>query len=121
MGESFADHDGLRVAADIFPPLPGLRLTPAFEALRQGEGDFRVPMPDPAVFRAGPNLLLGTVERTYRFALRGRYQPVRHFWLTWDVGHNQVRNADHVSGRSRSEFVALGEMGLRFEFGARAR
>ncbi len=121
LGENFADHDRWSIAADLFPPIPGLTLTPTFEALRQGEGDFRVAMPSDSVFRISPNLLLGIAERTYRLGVRGRYQPTRHLWLSWDVGRNVVRNADHELDRRRSEFVVLGEMGLRFEFGPHPR
>lgn len=117
LGLNFGDHDQWTVAMDLFPPVQGLRLSPTFVALRQGEGDFRVPMPTDSVFRLSPNLLLGTPERTYRVGLRGRYQPVRFFWVSWDVGRNTVRNAGHVLGVSGSEFVVLGEAGLRVEFG----
>ncbi len=119
LADNFADHDHLRLSADLFPPLPGLTLTPTFEFLRQGEGDFRIAMPDMATFRQSARLFLGVVEQTARIGLRGRYQPTRYLWLTWDVGQDQVRNADHVTGRSRSEFVALGQVGFRIELGAK--
>jgi hypothetical protein len=51
LGEDFADHEQWSLSADLFPPLPGLTLTPVFTALRQGEGDFRVSMPSDSVFR----------------------------------------------------------------------
>jgi len=121
LGENFADYDQWSITADVFPPVAGLTLTPAFVALRQGEGDFRIPMPNDSVFRLSPNLLLGVAERTYRFGLLGRYQPMRHLWVSWDIGRNLVRDADHVPGNSRSEVVAIGEMGLCFDFAARPR
>jgi hypothetical protein len=121
LGESFADHERLSITADLFPPVSGLTLTPAFVALRQGEGDFRVAMPSDSLFRLSPNLILGVAERTYRIGLRGRYQPMRQLWLSWDIGHNDVRDAGHVPGGRRTDVVALGEVGLRFDFGARRR
>ena len=120
LATNFSDHDLLSLGADLFPPLAGLTLTPAFELLRQGEGDLRLAMPDMATFRASPHLFLGVVERTARFALRGSYQPAPYLWLSWDVGHNAVSNAGHVSGATRSDFVALGAVGVRFAFGPRA-
>ena len=120
LGDNFSDHDHLRVSADIFPPVPGLTLTPAFELLRQGEGDFRIAMPNMATFRSSAHLFLGVVERTTRVALEGRYQPARFLWLGWDVGQNWVGNAGHVTGRSVSQLVALGQVGVRIEFGPRA-
>ena len=107
------------MSADLFPPLPGLTLTPAFDVLRQGEGDFRIAMPDMDMFRQSPHLFLGVVERTERLALRGSYQPLPYVWLSWDVGHNTVHNAGHVIGAARSAYVALGAVGLRFAFGPR--
>jgi len=121
LGESFADYDQWSFTADLFPPVRGLTLTPAFVALRQGEGDFRVAMPSDSVFRLSPNLLLGVAELTYRVGLRGRYQPTRNLWFSWDVGHNVVRDAGHLPGGRRSDFVALGEAGLRFDFGGHPR
>jgi hypothetical protein len=121
LGESFADYQRWSVTADLFPPVAGLTLTPAFVALRQGEGDFRIPMPSDSVFRLSPNLILGVAERTYRIGLRGRYQPTRHLWLSWDLGHNLVRDADHVAGGRQSGLEALGEAGLRFDFGGQRR
>jgi len=121
LGENFADYDQWSITADVFPPVAGLTLTPTFVALRQGEGDFRIAMPSDSVFRLSPNLILGVAERTYRIGLRGRYQPMRQLWLSWDIGHNVVRDAAHVPGGRRTDVVALGEVGLRFDFGARRR
>jgi len=117
LGDHFADYDRLSVSVDVFPPLRGLRLTPAFDLLRQGEGDYRLAFPADSAFRRSSSLFLGIVERTYRIGLRGRYQPTRHFWLTWDAGHNVIRNAGHVPGASRSKLVVLVTAGARLEFG----
>ena len=116
LGEKFADYDRLTLATEIYPPLPGLTLTPTFQLQRQAEGDLRVPFPPYAVFRASPSLFLGVRETTYRLGLRGWYQPRRFFWVTWDVGQNFVRNAGHVTGVNRSEFSAVAQLGVRLDF-----
>lgn len=119
LGTNFADYDAWTASAALFPPVQGLELAPRFQLLRQGEGDWRVPFPDESVFRASPDLFLGVVERTYRLALAGRYQPRREIWIRWDLGQNWVRNAGHVLNRKASRFAGLGELGIRWEFGPR--
>lgn len=121
LGENFADYDRLTVSVDVFAPIRGLRVTPVFALLRQGEGDYRNPFPGDSTFRKSPSLFLGVVERTYRFSIRGRYQPTPHLWLAWDAGQNLVRNAGHSTGIKRSKFVALAELGLRFDWERRPR
>jgi hypothetical protein len=116
LGTNFADYDQLTASVALFWPVPGLELAPCLQLLRQGEGDWRVPFPVDSVFRASPGLFLGVVERTYRLALMGRYQPRREVWIRWDVGRNWVRDAGHVRGRKASRFAALGELGIRLEF-----
>jgi len=121
LGPNFADYDHLAALADVFPGIAGLRLTPGLEVLRQGEGDFRAPFPEDTVFRSSPSLLLGVAERTVRASLRGRYQPLGAFWLSWDLGHGWIRNAGHVAGASTSRFEALVSAGARLEFGSAIR
>jgi len=116
LGVNFADYDRATLVLDLFPPVPGLRLSPTFQLLRQGEGDYRVPLASDSAFRFSPSLFLGVAEHTYRLALQGRYQPVRQVWLTWDLGENLVRNAGHVAGRNGSRFVALGVFQARFQW-----
>jgi hypothetical protein len=74
---------------------------------RQGEGDLRDPVPPSDEFLASPNLFLGVKETTVRVALRGRYQPVRYFWIEWDLGRNVVRDAEHVTGNDRESFEGV--------------
>ncbi|NIN13261.1 MAG: hypothetical protein GTN62_14400, partial [Gemmatimonadales bacterium] len=108
-------------AAELYPPLPGLIVTPTVQLQRQGEGGLRVPFPPYDVFRASPALFLGVRETTYRLGVRGRYQPTRFFWIAWDVGENFVRNADHVSGNDISDFSAVAEVGAVIELPLRRR
>ena len=121
LGHNFADYDRLTVGADVFPGLPGLRLTLILQLQRQGEGDIRQPFPPFNEFRASPALFLGVKETTYRVGLRARYQPIRHFWIGLDVGENWVRNKDHVAGSNVSEFEALVEVGGTVSFPLRRR
>jgi hypothetical protein len=116
LGVNFADYDRAAVVVDLFPGIPGLRVSPLIQLLRQGEGDYRIPFPGDPVFLNSPSLFLGVTERTYRVALQGRYQPVREVWVTWDMGENLVRNAGHVGGQNASRFVALGTLQVRLEW-----
>lgn len=111
LGANFADYDRLDLALEPMVPIRGLIVSSCMGLLRQGEGDLRAPMPLTDEFRASPALFLGTTERTFRLALRARYQATRFFWIAADVGQNFVANADHVDGASRSEFAAVAEVG----------
>ncbi len=116
LGDAFSDYDRLTLSASLWPGPGGLRLTPAFQYQRKGEGDLRLPVPeDDGVYRAQPALFLGTVEKTARFALRGHFQPVPWFFLEWDGGANLVRNADHVEGAKKTEFSGVARLGIRLE------
>jgi hypothetical protein len=119
LGDNFSDFDRLTAAADLFPPVPGLRLTPTLQFQRQGEGDFRDSLPD-AGYVGQPALFLGVVEGTFRAALRGRYQPVRFAWVEWDVGYNWIRNRDHVQDAGENLFSAVAEVGVRIDFPLRS-
>jgi hypothetical protein len=118
LGDNFADYD-LWSASVEFYPFPSCWLAPTFQALRQGEGDLRVPFPAYDQFLQSPSLFLGTVEATRRASLQGRYQPARYVWFAWDLGQNWIRDADHVPGRQRSRFVGLATVGFRLELGQR--
>lgn len=114
LGENFSDYDQLTLRADLFPPLQGLRVAPVLQLQRQGEGDFR----DSIIggYQGEPAIFLGTVETTYRLGLRGWYQPIRHFWIGFDMGYNWVRNKDHVDGSNVSEFEAVAQIGATIDF-----
>lgn len=115
LGENFSDFDRLGVWADLLTPWPGLHLTPLAALERQGEGDFRDPVPSYPEYLASPNLFLGTRETTVRLALGGRYQPLGQFWLAWDAGSNFITNRDHQPGADETTFSAVVEAGLRFD------
>jgi len=112
LGESFVDFDRLILSADFFAWLPGLEVTPTFAFQRKGEGNFRDPVPPREIHVQSPALFLGTVERSLRFGLRGRYQPNRFLWLAWDVGANVVENQGNVEAASRTDFEGIVAAGL---------
>jgi hypothetical protein len=106
-----------RLAGTWHPPLSGLELTPFFQFQRQGEGNLRDPFPVPySDFRSSPSIFLGVVEKTYRFGLAGRFQPIRYAWLAWDVGANVVRNAGNQAGVESTDFEGIVGAGFTVEF-----
>jgi uncharacterized membrane protein YbhN (UPF0104 family) len=111
LGHNYSDYDLLTLVLDLYPAMAGLRISPVIQHQRQGEGDFRDPVPPMAEYLASPALLIGTVEKTLRLGVRGRYQPYRHFWLGWDLGENFVRNARSVEDDNVTEFTAVIEIG----------
>jgi hypothetical protein len=115
LGTNFSDFDRVTVLVDVHPPLPGLRLTPLVQILRQGEGDLRYAIPPMAEYLASRSIFLGTTERTIRLGVRGRYQPTRHIWLGFDIGRNFVTNAEHVQDRARAEFAGTASLGVTLD------
>ncbi len=115
LGANFSDFDLVTVSADLLAPGTALRVTPKLQVLRQGEGDFRQPIPDQADYLASPNLFLGTKETTVRAAVAGRIQPSRRGWLAWDLGVDRITDAGHVPGRDRTAFEGTVEAGVRFD------
>ena len=115
LGVNFSDYDRLTLRADLFPPVHGLRLTPAIVFQRQWEGNFRDSIPG-GYYWGRPALAYGVAERTLRFALQGRYQPLRPLWVAWDVGPNFVNNKGHVNGVKKTELEGTVELGVRLEF-----
>ena len=115
LGTNFSDFDLVTVLVDVHPPLPGLRLTPLVQILRQGEGDLRYAIPPMAEYLASRSIFLGTTERTIRLGVRGRYQPTRHIWLGFDVGRNFVANSEHLQDRVRAEFAGTASLGVTLD------
>jgi len=115
LGAKYSDYDRLTLWTDLHPPLTGLRLTPTVLLQRQGEGNFRDSIPG-GYYWGRPALFWGVKETTLRLGLRGRYQPIRELWISWDLGPNFTRNRAHVTGVNQTGFEAVGEIGVRFEF-----
>ncbi len=87
----------------------GLTVTPKFDVLFQGEGDFRVPSPS----ENGNTVLDATTERTLRPGMEIRLQRERTWWVRIDVGPNIVSNAGHQDGINISRWTVLTEFGAR--------
>lgn len=103
LARDFSDYDRLTMEVDWLAA-DRLRIAPRVELLRRGEGDFRQPWP--TSFDGVETVLSGTVERTVRLALGGRYVGPAGLVIDWDVGQNFVTNETHQSGVSGSQFVA---------------
>lgn len=102
LGRNFADND--QVTVTVSAPVAGWMVSPELTLLRQGEGRINDPWPSGQALADTPTLFLGTVERTWRAALdvSGRHGPLA---LHLNAGVHHLQNADHVAGRSRTEFV----------------
>jgi hypothetical protein len=116
LGHNYADYDRLSAGVEWTPSIVGLLVAPALVLLRQGEGDPRVPFPAYDDFLRSPWLFLGVRETTVRAALRARYQPSPHFWMSLDAGPNAVRNARHQDGVSESALEGVIEVGVSLAF-----
>lgn len=103
IGRGFSDYDETRIGADlaVFRAAP-LRIYGAFR--RQGEGDYRAPYPARAAYITTPGILSGVVTKVARIGISG-VATYRAFETSADVGINHEANADHLVGRSRSEFA----------------
>lgn len=92
--------------------LEGLVLEPRLTGLWQGERDLRQPyLGSDNDF---PTLLVGTVERTIRLALRTAWEPSSTMRLVLDAGVNQVSAWGHRPGIDRTRFSATGAVQIRF-------
>lgn len=114
LARNFSDYEQATLEGEWLV-LPGALLRPQLVVLRQGEGDFREPYPDPAEFPATPSIFAGVVERTLRAALAGDVSLAGRLTATFDVGLHRLDDARHVAGASATEVVA----GLRvlYHFG----
>ena len=110
LGDNASDYDRVTLHANVYPGVPGLRLTPTVAHQRKGEWDFRQPG-NPAWLQKRA-FLQGVAESMTRLAIAGRYQPTRRGFAEWDAGVNRVSNADHVAGRRLSEFSAMLRIGV---------
>ncbi len=103
IGRNFADNDQVTILLSA-PVARGWMIAPELTLLRQGEGRLTDSLPSGAALADTPTLFIGTVERTWRAALglNGRQGPLS---LRLNAGVHRLQNADHVAGRSRTEFV----------------
>lgn len=115
LGRNFSDYDQFTLRAR-FIPVRGVLLEPEITLLRQGEGDFRLPFPDPSEFSTTPVLHDGVVERTVRLALGGHVFREHNIQLSWNAGLHSTDNYRHVTGETNTDFV--GTVTLRYRFSA---
>ena len=101
IGRPFADSDQLTLALAL-PVRARWLLEPELTLQRRGES--RLTDPWPSGSAQTPTLFLGTAERTWRAALglSGRQGIVS---LQGSAGLHYLQNADHVEGRTRTEFA----------------
>jgi hypothetical protein len=103
LGRGFSDYDETRVGAELLA-LPRLPLR-AYAALRrQGEGDYRLPFPDSLSYAMTPTFLSGVVMHVLRLGVSGGGKIGRAVSASGDVGVNRITNAEHVRGRSSTNF-----------------
>jgi hypothetical protein len=116
---AFSDFVHARVGADAYLDalLPGLVVSPAVQALWQGEASF---LDAPLPFDA-PTVLVGTVERTLRAGAQIAVLADPRWWLRADLGVNRTTNAAHAPGATRTRFVGQVEIGARLRFGTALR
>ena len=70
---------------------------------RQGEGNIDDPYPSGGALGSTPQLFIGTVERTYRAALRVN-GSLPHFRISADLGYHRIMNHNHIEGQTLSRF-----------------
>jgi hypothetical protein len=104
IGRNFDDYDQATLKLSLIAR-PGLLLEPELTVLRQGEGDPRLPHPTVAQYPTTPTIFQGVVERTFRVALGGSYEPDSHLGLRWDAGVHRIANYQHVAGAQRTRPV----------------
>ncbi len=115
IGRNFADHDQLTLLASW--PLGGRWLvSPELTMLRQGEGRINDPYPSGTARGDTPQIFIGTVERTYRTAVRlnGWHGPLS---VRADAGWHHIVNRQHLAGETADRFEARLQItvGLRYQ------
>lgn len=89
-------------------------LEPGMVFQQKGEGDITQVWPDSA-FTTYPNLLVGTVQSTWRPSLDGRlHHPLGD--IVWNAGVNVVKNKGNVAADWAAEFVGSAIVRIRWSF-----
>ncbi len=117
----FLGNNFWRLAADIDYWLrPTVQLTGFVHHTRQGEGsvsgpfnqDFLNHTPQEGYNEPFP---FGVVERTTESGLRWVVKPHRYAWLRGELRYVDIANADHHSGRKRSDTVVRLSLGWEWD------
>jgi len=111
-GRNFADYDQATLKLSVLAR-PSLLLESEVTALRQGEGDPRLPYPVVSEYPTTPVLFQGVVERIVRLALGGSWQ-VGGLSITGNGGVHFVHNVAHATGASKTAWI--GSIGLTYRF-----
>ena len=111
-GRNFADYDQATLKLSVLAR-PSLLLESEVTALRQGEGDPRLPYPVVSEYPTTPVLFQGVVERIVRLALGGSWQ-VGGLSITGNGGVHFVQNVAHATGASKTAWI--GSIGLTYRF-----
>jgi len=102
LGRGFSDYDELRVGTDLaLVPATPLKLYVAHR--RQGEGDYRRPIPTADQYAVTRPILSGIVRHVTRVGLSGASR-LSVFELGGDVGVNHTTNFARVVGDARTRF-----------------
>lgn len=93
----------------------GLRLSPYFGLLKQGEQEINQPFDSSYPSgKAFEYVLTGTVETTRRIGLDLLYAPKQFWWVKFDIGFNTVENRNNISGISSNRIIGMIEAGFRY-------
>ncbi len=113
LGHDRTDAVVVSLQADWYPR-PRLILKPRLDLMWKGEDDITDPWPEDA-FTGHDLLLVGTVEKTVRPSLGGRWHSS---WseLRWDLGVNLVKNEGNVPRDWRLKGVGRIELEFRRRF-----
>jgi hypothetical protein len=97
LGRAFTDYDELRAGVDLalFSVAP-VRVYVAKR--RQGEGDYRLPFPDPPAYASTPHFLAGRVQSVSRVGLEGG-MSTGDLAVSWDLGVNHSGVKTRPEGR----------------------
>lgn len=113
LGRSFADNDQVLLGLSL-PIARDWMVEPEVTLLRQGEGRIGDPWPTGTAAGDTPFLHIGVTERTWRgaVAVSGRRGAVS---LKGSAGIQQVQNAAHQRGESRTEFAGRLQATIGFD------
>jgi hypothetical protein len=110
LGRGYTDYDEWKLGVDLaaVPEVP-LRVYGAYS--RQGQGDYRLPYPQPDSFPVTPAFLSGIVQHVYRLGVQGA-ASFPWLQLSGDVGVNHETNWQHVTGLRHTELASSVKVSL---------
>ncbi len=113
LGRSFADNDQVLLGLSV-PVARDWLAEPELTLLRQGEGRLGDPWPTGTAAGDTPFLHIGVTERTWRWAVAvsGRRGALS---LKGSAGIQQVQNAGHQRGASRTDFAGRLQATIGFD------